>query len=232
MRARCIRLSGSTYKNFVARAELNIKRNSKLFWSFINKLPLDNTISLNMHVSETHVSDSESIVNLFAHYFGSVCNMNTLEDITLAECDSTLENIVISADQLYKVVCELEANTNPGPDGIPAYFVKECWASLQSPILHILNESLRQGSFPSVWMHSFVVPIFKAGDRQDMANYRPILILSTLAKIMDCIVSRRIMEFLGPKVAGQQHGFVKGRSTVTNLLLFSNYMALRGPYPS
>ena len=50
------------------------------------------------------------------------------------------------------------------------------------------------------------------------------MILSTLAKIMDCIVSRRIMEFLGPKVAAQQHGFLKGRSTVTNLLLFSNYV--------
>ena len=83
------------------------------------------------------------IVNLFAHFFDSVYNTNTLEDITPVECDSTRENIVISADELYKVVCELEANTNPGPNGIPAYFVKECWASLQSPILHILNESLR-----------------------------------------------------------------------------------------
>ena len=75
---------------------------------------------------------------------------------------------MISADELYKVVCELEANTNPAPDGIPAYFVKECWASLQSPTLHILNESFRQGSFPSMWKHAFVVPIFKAGDRQEL----------------------------------------------------------------
>ena len=45
MRARCIKLSRSTYnKNFVARAELNIKRNVKSFWSFINKLRSDNSI--------------------------------------------------------------------------------------------------------------------------------------------------------------------------------------------
>ena len=75
-----------------------------------------------------------------------------------------------------------------------------------------------------MWKHAFVVPIFKAGDRQDIANYRPISILSTLAKVMDCIVSRRIMEFLGPKIVAQQHGFFKGWSTVTNLLLFSNYV--------
>ena len=118
MRARCIRLSRSTYKNFVTRAELNIKRNAKSFWSFINKLRSVNSIPPNMHLSGTHVSDSESIVNLLAHYFGSVYNTNPLEDI------------VISVEELHKVVCEREANTNPGPDGIPAYFVKEYWASL------------------------------------------------------------------------------------------------------
>ena len=37
-------------------------------------------------------------------------------------------------------------------------------------------------------------------------------------------MSRRIIEFLGPKIVAQQHGFLKGKSTVANLLLFSNYV--------
>ena len=80
------------------------------------------------------------------------------------------------------------------------------------------------GQFPTAWKHAYVLPIHKSGDRHDVMNYKPISILSTFSKLFDCIVSRKLAEFLWLHIARQQHGFLKGRSTVTNLLLFNNFV--------
>ena len=41
-----------------------------------------------------------------------------------------------------------------------------------------------------------VVPIFKAGDRACMDNYRPISLLSTFSKILEKIVAIRLLTYL------------------------------------
>ena len=44
------------------------------------------------------------------------------------------------------------------------------------------------GTFPSILKQARVIPIFKAGDKEDPGNYRPISILPTLSKIIENIL--------------------------------------------
>ena len=67
-------------------------------------------------------------------------------------------------------------------------------------------------------------PIHKKGNKQNVENYRPISILSCFSKLLDSIVSKYISEFLLLNIAREQHEFTRGRSTITNLLLFTNYV--------
>ena len=84
---------------------------------------------------------------------------------------------------------------------------------------------MNQGIFPKYWKTSYIQPIFKKGNKHDVTNYRPISQIGSVAKIFDSIVASKLSEFLLSHIIQEQHGFVKDRSTITNLLLYSDYIS-------
>ena len=103
----------------------------------------------------------------------------------------------IEYEELISALSQLYDNVKSGPDIIPLYFLKRCIPSLVQPILLRFNKSLASGIFPSKWKSSFF-PIFKSGDKNNVENYRPICILSTIAKVFESIVIKRLTDFLLP----------------------------------
>ncbi len=69
--------------------------------------------------------------------------------------------------------------------GIDTNFLKRHKETLLQPIAYLINQSLRQSIVPSAWKMALVTPIFKSGERSDMANYRPISILPVVSKIVE-----------------------------------------------
>ena len=63
-----------------------------------------------------------------------------------------------------------------------------------------------------------VLPIFKKGDVNDVINYRPISLLSLVEKVVERVVYNKFYPFVENRIYHLQHGFMKGRSTVTQLL--------------
>lgn len=59
--------------------------------------------------------------------------------------------------------------------------------------------------------------------KNDVRNYRPISKLSTISKVFEHIVKDKINFAVKSLVCHNQHGFVGGRSTATNLTVFSEY---------
>ena len=62
------------------------------------------------------------------------------------------------------------------------------------------------------------VPVFKKGNKEDVTNYRPISFLSLVSKIAERCVFAHFYSFITGNIHPLQHGFVKGRSTITQLL--------------
>jgi hypothetical protein len=60
-----------------------------------------------------------------------------------------------------------------------------------------------------------VIPIFKTGDRLDMANFRPISLLISFSKILEKIIAKRIHEHATQYqiVANKQYGYRSSVST-------------------
>ena len=54
-----------------------------------------------------------------------------------------------------------------------------------------------------------------------MANFRPVALTSVVCKVLERIICLSILAFLGAQnlITQQQHGFVRGRSCQTNILL-------------
>ena len=67
---------------------------------------------------------------------------------------------------------------------------------------------------------AYVTPIHKGGSRQKPENYRPISITSHVIKVFERVIKKAIMKHLikNQKLNDSQHGFVRGRSTQSQLL--------------
>jgi hypothetical protein len=92
------------------------------------------------------------------------------------------------------------------------------------PLCSLFNRSLASCGFPNRWKFSFVTPILKSGKQNDVLNHRGIAILSTVSKLFKLLVYGEMYEDLGGQLADCQHGFVKGRLTVSNLLEYSSFV--------
>ncbi|WP_245931577.1 RNA-directed DNA polymerase, partial [Nocardia nova] len=109
-----------------------------------------------------------------------------------------------------------------GPDGIHPRVLRELAEELAKPLSIIYQQSWLSGEVPADWRLANVTPIYKKGRRADPGNYRPVSLTSVPGKLMEQIILRVIMRHLQGKQAirPSQHGFMKGRSCLTNLISF------------
>ena len=115
----------------------------------------------------------------------------------------------------------IDGGSAMGPDGIHPLLLKNCASQLAYPLTIIFNRSLREGTLPSDWKTSLVVPIFKKGSRYDPLNYRPISLTSVPCKLLERILCKSLMSYLESNslLSHHQFGFRAGRSTMDQLLL-------------
>src|SRR5215469_6813345 len=80
--------------------------------------------------------------------------------------------------------------------------------------------SLQESKVPDDWKVADVVPIFKKGQRNMAANYRPVSLTSVVSKVMESILRDHMWSFLesNDALSHEQHGFTQGRSCLTNLM--------------
>lgn len=84
-----------------------------------------------------------------------------------------------------------------------------------------MDESFVSSETPLDWRSANITPIFKKGDRHQACNYRPISLTSVLSKIMESIRDHILDHFqfhTNNLFSKKQFGFLKGRSTVLQLL--------------
>lgn len=120
---------------------------------------------------------------------------------------------------------KVDVNKNAGPDGIPNIFLKNTSENLAILLVEICNKSLEEGTCPFIFKSSFLTPIFKKGDKSDIRNHRSVCILNAMAKVFEKIIRDYIFSHIRHLVSTKQHGFVCNRSTITNLLEFTNYVS-------
>ena len=79
-----------------------------------------------------------------------------------------------------------------GHDNIPAKLVKDS-KDVVAPFLKLIfNASLSNGIFPDDFKIARVSPIYKSGNKEERCNYRPISILSIIAKLFEKLATQYI----------------------------------------
>lgn len=107
-----------------------------------------------------------------------------------------------------------------GVDQVPVSFLNLCLPILLPILVHLLNYSLQNGVFPDQWKRANILPIPKLKIPMVCKDYRPVSILCVLAKVLEKIVHKQVVEYVDKYniLSIYQSGFRKGHSTITALL--------------
>lgn len=83
------------------------------------------------------------------------------------------------------------------------------WLSLHIIYIAIFfNALLTRCMFPDNLKQSFVIPINKSGNRENVTNYRPVTIQPVLAKMFESLVLVRLSFFMKHLIVPEQHVFL------------------------
>ena len=118
----------------------------------------------------------------------------------------------------------INPNKATGPDNIPSRVLKIAAEILSPSLTAIFNRSLSMGIYPNDWKMARVLPVFKSGDKTDLGNYRPISIISAIAKVFGRLVYDQFYTYLTSNqlINTYQSGFRSTYSTLTSLLESTN----------
>ena len=133
-----------------------------------------------------------------------------------------MENIKVDEKAVKQLMESQGVRKVPGPDGASNWIMKECSNQLAGKLHSIIESLLKESGVPLDWKRANIVPIHKEGDKEEPLNYRPVSLISVVAKICEKIVKERWLKFLEKTntLSGGQFGFRGGRSCTTNLLNF------------
>ena len=107
-----------------------------------------------------------------------------------------------------------------GVDYIDTATVKLVAKEILPAITHIINLSISQSTFPTMWKYAKVVPLLKKGDPLLAKNYRPVALLPIFSKVLEKAVFKQIVEYLDENklLSHNHHGSRSGLSTATALV--------------
>ena len=210
------------YNNFIQSSTEKIAQNPKVFWKIVKSKNKTKNVPDRLTHERKYFSTTKDRAKAFNDYFYSVfINESHVED-DLPVIDEFVNldlcNIYIEKEEVEKLLKEVNASKAGGPDEIPGRILKECSMSLAPSLTMIFNLSLQTGKFPNCWKFANVVPVFKKGEREEVTNYRPVSLLGIISKIFEKCIHHRVYEGVKDLIHSLQHGFLKGRCTVTQLM--------------
>ena len=128
-------------------------------------------------------------------------------------------------DDIKKRLSDLSVFKSYGPDMLHPRVLKEIRNEIALHLKIIFNCSLATNSLatnklPNDWRTGNITPIFKKGKRCFVNNYRPISLTCVICKLLESILRDNIIKHFVKNnlFSTKQFGFIKGRSTVTQLL--------------
>lgn len=92
---------------------------------------------------------------------------------------------------------------------------------------------MKYGYFPKFWRASFIIPLFKSGNKSNVSNYRGIAKLSAIPKLFEKCITDFLVHQISSLITPIQHGFRRGYSTMTNILQLTtlvNHGFTKGQY--
>lgn len=220
IRTQCRTLSRVCYNDYIVYVEGCITYDPKAFWNFArNNKRLDMCPST-LKYGDQLETEPKKMCDLFASYFSSVFSPPSIDSSSYRfNTPLCFNELSFTTSEVFDALGELDITKGCGPDLIPSSVLRYCRGLLCNPLQVLFNKSLHDGIFPDVLKLGYVVPIHKGGSKEDATNYRPIIIQSAVVKMFEGLIVKKLNPLILNVISPKQHGFCRGRSTTTNLIV-------------
>ena len=143
---------------------------------------------------------------------------------------STLQNMMKDRTEVFslscvhpdarKIILGLKNSKSCGVDNINTYIIKLMVDDILPAVTHIVNLSIQQAAFPSLYKLAKIIPLLKKDDPLVPKNYRPVAILCILSKVIERVIFMQLVEYMNTNDFFQpnHHGFRGHHSTSTAMI--------------
>ena len=152
-----------------------------------------------------------------------------LENVTTCTSPSQKNKLAkyLAYDDIHQALNTSANDKAAGLDGIPMELwkkmstlynmnseaIKNPYCNIISVLTKVYNDIKEHGIDPSTkFNEGWMCPLYKKGERNNIANYHPITVLNTDYKIMTKAIANKLAEVAPHLIHHDQAGFIKGRS--------------------
>ena len=219
-------------RNFEHKLAQNIKSDSKSFYAYVrSKQNVRDKVGPLKDNAGNIITQGFLMAEELNMHFSSVFTREDNISFPVPETKfngsegERLGQLVVTPEVVASTINNMEESKSPGVDGISPKILIEIVEQIIfycMPLVHVFNMSLQEGIVPLEWKESNIIPLFKKGSRNKSVNYRPVSLTSVICKLLETIIRDHMMDFLVKHklINTSQHGFLKARSCLTNLLCF------------
>lgn len=202
-------------RKFMQQLENNQDQNQKMYdvVKLINKMKPKQPLLITSEEGQTTNEEEQS--NIIAKYFKNVFYKNAE---LMPNLQPTPMSKPFTSSEIKTAVSKLKTNKSPGCDEIPVELIKYAPDVIHKYIAEIFNKMASNNECPSEINHGILIPLQKPGkSRGPTSNLRPIILLSTLRKILAVCIMKRIGVKMDEEIAISQAAYRKGRSTTEHV---------------
>ena len=222
------RLTRKAAKICEQRIASNSKGNPKIFFKYVNSKTKLRPAVPDLYLSddepnkENMTSNDTDKANVFAAFFSSVQTREPDGAWLLPDKPEIKKELIlnITEDAIREKLNKLKINKSPGPDSMHPRVLHEVREALVKPFTTIFKCSVRTGTLPGPWKDANITAIHKKGDKHVAGNYRPVSLTSVACKLLESLIRDALLKYMKENklISRKQFGFLKGRSTVLQLL--------------
>lgn len=173
--------------------------------------------------NDKEILDNFSL-NDFNTFFASIHHSDgsDLNNLFTNQVNSTFTFREINESDIFSAFKKIKSNA-VGYDGIPIKFLKLVINEISGTLVFIFNFCIKNGVYPADWNTLLIRPLNKVSNPESVSDFRPISIISIIAKIFAIILNTQIVNYLESEslLHPHQSGFRKGHSCETALLRIS-----------
>lgn len=130
----------------------------------------------------------------------------------------------VTREEITTYINELKNGKATGCDNIKVEHIKTISNFIAPALEHIANLILTTGIFPNQLKTAVVIPIFKSGSKKVVSNYRPISLITHIAKIIEKVIKNRLTNYIEQNnlLSFNQFGFREGLGTENAIRLLTS----------
>ena len=212
------------YHDLIIQHKSNVKKTWSVIKNVINKNKSRPICDKFKHNGEI-INDRKDIADHFNNFFvnvgtnlaNKIPKSKKTPDEYMAGCNpnnAIFHPAQVTEDEIFKIISDFK-DSSAGWDDIKPSVIKHVKTFIKKPLAHISNLSFMSGVFPNELKIANVIPIYKANDKMEFSNYRPVSVLPVFSKVLERLMYNRLIDFINENklLYKFQFGFQKGKST-------------------